>query len=465
MASHNPDRRAGVRAETRRRAILRRRGAMHAGIEVEIQDISPTGLRLIGKLTLRPGDEVDIEVESGAADLPAIAVRGTVRHASPADSGHVAGVQLVVTLGTDAPALTSLEEAQRQLTALRAAMAHLPLNDAVGLGATLANDDPPIAERPPSRRRWPHVVLLLLLLLILLASVYSMGKARENAGSAGQAFRPWWRAADESLQAARSPGLDGLNKVAFLPEVSPRDQAWQSLRRGGVATLGAPESFSPESPPNFLDLWLMARLERAKGNRAEALRWSAMLTQLDEEGQVPESWRLHVEGLRRELVMGDTMNDETPLPLLSMEAEERGEQSLSTNPVSPAPIEGVHLDVDTAAYTLYAWRDGQLLAAFPVGLGEPGRTPKGRFVVNRKIHKPDWYDRGRVVPYGDPENPLGDYWMGLAGSPEALGIGIHPTMEEESIGGDAGRGCVRMFPQDAARLFEWCEVGAVVTIR
>ena len=437
---------------------------MHAGIEVEIQDISPTGLRLIGKLTLRPGDEVDIEVGSGAVDVPAIAVRGTVRHASPADSGHVAGVQLVVTLGGGAPALTSLEEAQRQLTALREAMAHLPLHDAAGLGAMLAEDHPPIADRPPSRRRWPYVASMLLL-LILFASFYSMEKAREASGTSAQTFRPWWRAANESPQIAGFQTRDGLSTVAYQPGISPREQAWELLRRGGKATSGAPDSFSPESPLNFLDLWLMARLERAKGNRAEALRWSGVLTQMDEKGQVPESWRVHVEGLRRELITGEDTNVEAPLPLLATQLEKKDEQTLPINPVSPAPTDGVHLDVDTAAYTLYAWRDGELLGAFPVGLGEPGRTPMGRFVVNRKIHKPDWYDRGRVVAYGDPENPLGDYWMGLEGTPEALGIGIHPTTEEESIGGNAGRGCVRMFPQDAARLFEWCEVGAVVTIR
>lgn len=463
MASEVQDRRTGARAETRRRAFLRRRGAMRASIEVEIQDISPTGLRLLGRAPLCPGDEVEIEVEATASDVSAIAVRGTVRHASSIESGHVAGVQLVVTLGTDAPALTSLEEARRHLTALREAMAHLPLNDAAGLGAMLTEDSPTTADRPPSRRRWPYVALMLL--LILFASLYAAEEWREESGTRAQAFRPWWRAANEPPQIATTPTPDALIKVAFQPEISPREQAWELLRRGGTATSGPADAFSPESPLNFLDLWLKARLESAKGNQAEALRWSGLLLEMDERGNVPESWRTRVAELRKELITGANTRNEVPLPLLAILHEPSEVRDLPVNSTMPERVEGIHLDVDTAAYTLYVWRNGALLGAFPVGLGEPGKTPKGRFVVNRKIYKPDWYDRGRVVPYGEPENPLGDYWMGLGGTPEAVGIGIHPTTEEESIGGNAGRGCVRMFPRDAARLFEWCEVGAVVTIR
>lgn len=438
---------------------------MHASIEVEIQDISPTGLRLLGRVPLRPGDEVDIEVEATASDASAIAVRGTVCHASPVESGHVAGVQLVVTLGTGAPALTSLEEAQQQLAGLREAMARLPLRDAAGLGAALTMEPPPLEEGSPSRRRWRNVVLFLLLLAALSSIVLLLEPVREKVRNGAQAFRPWWRPSLESAPDPNKATPYPASSVAFNTGMSPREQVFEMLRLGLPVASGAVETLSTGSSPSFIDLWLMARLQRAKGNQAEALRWSGLLMEMDERGNVPESWRTRAEELRRELITGANARNEMPLPLLAIEHEPSEEQDLPVDPALPKRVEGVHLDVDTAAYTLYAWRDGTLLGAFPVGLGEPGKTPKGRFVVNRKIHKPDWYDRGRVVPYGEPENPLGDYWMGLAGSPEAVGIGIHPTTEEQSIGGNAGRGCVRMFPQDAARLFEWCEVGALVTIR
>ncbi len=124
----------------------------------------------------------------------------------------------------------------------------------------------------------------------------------------------------------------------------------------------------------------------------------------------------------------------------------------------------VHLEVDRHLYEMSVFADGNLLWRFPVGLGKGSSTPTGDFVICNKIAKPDWYHRGRSIPYGDPRNPLGESWMGLAAEGVPLSYGIHPTDETASIGDGKGAGCIRMRPEDAETLFRFCPIGTTVHI-
>jgi len=127
---------------------------------------------------------------------------------------------------------------------------------------------------------------------------------------------------------------------------------------------------------------------------------------------------------------------------------------------SPAP----RIEVSTSQYVLTVFRGEECLGVFPVGLGRDGTTPHGEFRIANKIENPDWFDRGRVVKAGDPDNPLGASWMGLGNEKGATSYGIHPTNEPESIGGNLSRGCIRMRPDDAATLFAACPIGTPVQI-
>ena len=129
------------------------------------------------------------------------------------------------------------------------------------------------------------------------------------------------------------------------------------------------------------------------------------------------------------------------------------------------PMEGVVLVVSRADYLMAVYVDGTLAETFPVGLGRGGATPTGQFAIANKIRNPDWYNRGNVIPSGDPRNPLGNAWMGLGRDGRATSYGIHPTEAAESIGANESRGCVRMRPADADVLFGLCAVGTPVIIR
>jgi LysM repeat protein len=101
------------------------------------------------------------------------------------------------------------------------------------------------------------------------------------------------------------------------------------------------------------------------------------------------------------------------------------------------------------------------VASFPVGLGKDDSTPVGTWQVqqDRKVKNPVYYSpRGEgVIEADDPANPLGEFWIGLAGiDGDAVGkesYGIHGTIDPSSIGKMASMGCIRLRNDDVAVVF------------
>jgi L,D-transpeptidase ErfK/SrfK len=61
-----------------------------------------------------------------------------------------------------------------------------------------------------------------------------------------------------------------------------------------------------------------------------------------------------------------------------------------------------------------------------------------------------------AIPPG-PNNPLGEFWIGLSRS----GIGIHGTNAPSTIFGAVSHGCIRVHPDDIARLVGRIRVGTL----
>jgi L,D-transpeptidase ErfK/SrfK len=114
-----------------------------------------------------------------------------------------------------------------------------------------------------------------------------------------------------------------------------------------------------------------------------------------------------------------------------------------------------------------------VVEAFPVAVGRPDwRTPTGLFAVTTMRRNPAWHvpdsiraesrkqgrELPRVVPAG-PANPLGAHWIGLGG-----GVGVHGTNAPSSIFRVATHGCIRLHPDDAARVFSAVVVGSPVHV-
>ncbi len=101
------------------------------------------------------------------------------------------------------------------------------------------------------------------------------------------------------------------------------------------------------------------------------------------------------------------------------------------------------------------------IRSYSVGLGADNGTPIGSFVVNgSKLENPGWVNprdsRERYEP-NDPNNPIGEFWIGLDGLGDDAGksgYGIHGTVERESIGQNMSMGCVRLADDDIAEVYE-----------
>ena len=125
--------------------------------------------------------------------------------------------------------------------------------------------------------------------------------------------------------------------------------------------------------------------------------------------------------------------------------------------------------INVAELRLYRFsKDRRRVTTFPIGIGEKDAvTPIGNFTISDKKENPSWsvppslrhkYDV-RWFPPG-PDNPLGDFWMGLNGTR----YGIHGTDVPWSIGRLVTHGCIRLYPEDITVLFDQVAVGTQVNL-
>lgn len=139
--------------------------------------------------------------------------------------------------------------------------------------------------------------------------------------------------------------------------------------------------------------------------------------------------------------------------------------------------EGIVLNLATMRLFYYPEaKDGEPaeVITHPVGIGREGwRTPQGITRITQKTANPKWTVPASVrrehaaqgdplpavVPPG-PDNPLGQYAMRLS-LPSYL---IHGTNKPWGVGMRVSHGCIRMYPEDIARLFPDVPVGTPVRI-
>jgi L,D-transpeptidase ErfK/SrfK len=110
----------------------------------------------------------------------------------------------------------------------------------------------------------------------------------------------------------------------------------------------------------------------------------------------------------------------------------------------------------------------------PIGIGKVGwATPLGQTTITTKRAKPWWTPPESVrkehaeagdplparVPPG-PDNPLGAHAMNL-GWPSYL---IHGTNKPAGVGIRASHGCIRLYPEDIAALFDGIAIGTKVRV-
>jgi L,D-transpeptidase ErfK/SrfK len=138
--------------------------------------------------------------------------------------------------------------------------------------------------------------------------------------------------------------------------------------------------------------------------------------------------------------------------------------------IVPTAVDSAELVVNVPQRMVFHRGVDTSMVGYPIAVGRPSwPTPTGDFTVTVLERHPTWEvprsileesrRAGRiqppVVPPG-PNNPLGDFWIGLS----LAGIGIHATNAPASIFRTASHGCIRVHPDDIAQLFGRIEVGA-----
>ena len=106
--------------------------------------------------------------------------------------------------------------------------------------------------------------------------------------------------------------------------------------------------------------------------------------------------------------------------------------------------------------------DGRYAGRFAIGIGAEHPPQEGTYSVSDKVVNPVYHGRDRAIDAGNPNNPLGDRWIGLGPGRE---LGIHGTDRPENIGRTDLPGSISLSPRDVEDVYDILSVGSKVIIR
>jgi hypothetical protein len=131
----------------------------------------------------------------------------------------------------------------------------------------------------------------------------------------------------------------------------------------------------------------------------------------------------------------------------------------------PTDRPNVLVDLD-ARLVVYRHGDEAVLA-WPCGIGRVEKpSPTGAFVIGEKLEEPPWFaGDGKVIPYGDERNLLGERWMAWNLDGKNSSYGFHGTHDPSGVGQRVSSGCIRMTNESVIELFELLPRGADVLVQ
>lgn len=132
--------------------------------------------------------------------------------------------------------------------------------------------------------------------------------------------------------------------------------------------------------------------------------------------------------------------------------------------------------VDTGQRYLYYVQGGGSAIRYGIGVGEEGRTIKGRARIGRKAEWPSWTPTQNMMrrkPHlrqyaggvsGGLHNPLGAAALYLYRGGRDTMFRLHGTNEPWTIGQAVSSGCIRLTNEDIVDLYSRASVGTAVMI-
>ena len=136
-------------------------------------------------------------------------------------------------------------------------------------------------------------------------------------------------------------------------------------------------------------------------------------------------------------------------------------------PRPQAPLPPVtRLEVSLSRRQVTAFKGSTKFKTYPIAVGRAGwETPTGTFKVEQLIYRPQWKNpfTGDVIKAGDPDNPLGQYWIGFWTNGKDWS-GFHGTPNPASVGQAVSHGCLRMYNEDIKELFALISPATIVKV-
>ena len=124
--------------------------------------------------------------------------------------------------------------------------------------------------------------------------------------------------------------------------------------------------------------------------------------------------------------------------------------------------------IERSTLRLYLLDKNGIFAVYRVGLGKKGNeTTLGRYRIGNKAKDPVWYKPGfGPIAAGSPENELGTRWMPMIPESEGLptDLGIHGTINPESVGHYSSMGCPRLQNEEVEELYDLIVRSTPVTV-
>lgn len=122
--------------------------------------------------------------------------------------------------------------------------------------------------------------------------------------------------------------------------------------------------------------------------------------------------------------------------------------------------------IEKSKFLLTVFRDDIYIKSYLAGIGKEGEeTPIGTTTITVKQIHPPWQPPGKTpIPYGHPEYPLGERWLGFDKKNFAH-YGIHGTVAEDTLGRKASNGCIRLRDRDVEELFDIVPLKTTVVIK
>jgi len=157
-----------------------------------------------------------------------------------------------------------------------------------------------------------------------------------------------------------------------------------------------------------------------------------------------------------------------------------GADMFNPNPKVKRAPKGVSVVIKKSLFELFVYKNGTLIKSYPVAIGKnrgdkqkvgDNRTPEGDFTITSIEDSHDWEHDFGDDTLGPIKGAYGPWFLRLStlasqtrSGKQWVGIAIHGTHDEASIGTRASEGCVRMHNEDVDSLKRMVRVGTQVRI-